>query len=824
MKKNNKKDKVIEYVSFGHEVYKNLFSGLLFKLKENEKNIKNNHVMFGKDNNNNSNEINLIEENDSAGEGENDNIHNIIISNINNKNKIKNKIDDPNNFPELETTEDGSLIFAIENFNDENILKTANALNQALNKINDEVNINTFLKIYRLFAEFRWALSCRLKSDLNSNKNVLQNIDDEIINTNKGNEFYNENKIYEQPNDIYNYHKYSYETGEEIQTKDFYTENSDTTKLEIIKTNDNDNEDNHIELIDEQQNKKIDPINEIREKIKNMETETDPELSARLNEYRWPWWQIFLWLLGIIPGLIHEIWRRYKRNDLKTRAIDKMYKKLELKRLALQINFIIERQLAFLQANEVFFKDMILQSNDPKFLKQMAGKSINTFLRENNNLVNSTENYTFHLDKQSFYNYKEKNQINDEWKKKSDELFDNQIKFLNQKQDSRRKYINIDDTTTAYKKNIPRLSGAMKNTHWIDINGKHYFTKKGNLFLDKKLDNENEEFMEHYRGNLDKENSLANKRAQLIDTASHGCIMKAFDNFLGLNVLVDTKLIVTPDGYDVFMKSSDGRNAGDTFINKFRSTERLRTFIEDMKQNGHDYKKEKENILNKLKNDPLSPELQDAIIKINFLDYLCTNRDRHSTNLFVWKNGLHGIDNEFAFFTGTNWDTEAWALCIKEDLPNLIPYATQELYKIAKSLIDDKNTDKLVDIYKIFAKTANEENLLQGAENIRTRAKELYDHFKWLKKEGRILNSVKDFNSETSIKIAKNSLILNKIKQDFLKCHEAIGTATGAGFLGWINPEIQNISGPQPKQENNLFVIREENEDQDDEYDNGDIF
>lgn len=770
MKKNNKKDAIIEYVSFGHEVYKNLFSGLLFKLKENKKNIKNG-------------------------------------------------IDDPNNFPELEI-HDGSLVFAIENFNDENILKTANALNQVLNKINDEVNINTFLKIYRLFAEFRWALSCRLKSDLNSNKNVFQNIDDEIINTNKGNEFYNENKIDEQPNDIYNYHKYSYETGDEIQTKDFYTENSDTTKLEIIKTNDN--EDNHIELIDEQQNKKIDPINEIREKIKNMETETDPELSARLNEYRWPWWQIFLWLLGIIPGLIHEIWRRYKRNDLKTRAIDEMYKKLELN---LPINFIIERQLAFLQANEVFFKNMILKSNDPKFLKQVEGKSVNTFLRENNNLVNSTENYTFYLDKQSFYNYKEENQINDEWKKKSDELFDNQIKFLNQKQDSRRKYVNIDDTTTAYKKNIPRLSGAMKNTHWIDINGKHYFTKKGNLFLDKKFNNKTEKYMECYRGNLDKENSLANKRAQLIDTASHGCIMKAFDNFLGLNVLVDTKLIVTPDGYDVFMKSSDGRNAGDTFIDKFSSNERLRTFIEDMKQNGHDYKKEKEDILNGLTNNPLSPELQDAIIKINFLDYLCTNRDRHSTNLFVWKNWLYGIDNEFAFFTNEDLNSQALALCIrKEDLPNLIPYATQELYKIAESLIEDEDTDKLVDIYKIFSKTANEENLLQGAENIRTRAKELYNHFEQLNKKGRILESFENFNSKTAIEITKNSLILNNAKKKSLNQYSKVEIVTGVGFIGYINPEIQNISGPQLKQENNLFIIREENEDQDDEYDNGDIF
>ena len=313
MKKNNKKDKVIEYVSFGHEVYKNLFSGLLFKLKENEKNIKNNHVMFGKDNNNNSNEINLIEENDSAGEDENDNIHNIIISNINNKNKIKNKIDNPNNFPELKTTEDGSLIFAIDGFNDENILRTANALNKALNKINDEVNINTFLKIYRLFAEFRWALACCAKFNL---------------------------KLSRQ-NDIYNYHKYFYETEEKIQTKKFY----DQEATEI-------NTDSYGENI----------LQETKKNVVNKEDHICFEYEKQIQEYKWPWWQIFLWLLGIIPGLIHEIWRRCKIAQLEE-YISEMEKS--------DLFFVLERQLVFLQANEVFFKNMILKSNDPKFLKQV---------------------------------------------------------------------------------------------------------------------------------------------------------------------------------------------------------------------------------------------------------------------------------------------------------------------------------------------------------------------------------------------------------------------------------------------------------------------
>ena len=545
-----------------------------------------------------------------------------------------------------------------------------------------------------------------------------------------------------------------------------------------------------------------------------------------LHRYKWPLWQIFLWLLGIIPGLIHEVWRCYKIRNLKTAAyakyarknerdneINQIYfekKKLELKRVGLPISSIIERQLAFLQANEVFFKNMILESNDPEFLKQMKNKSINTFLRENNNLVNSTENYTFYPDKNLFCDYKRKNQVNNERAKNFDELFDNQIKFSKQKQNLRS--INIDDTTIAYKKNIPKLSGGMRNTHRIDINGKHYFTKKGNLFLDKTFDNKSETYMEYYRGNLDEENSPVNERAQLIDTASHGCIMKAFDNFLGLNVLVDTKLIVTPDGYDVFMKSADGRNAGEIFVDKFGSTERQRAFIKGEQQNGHDYKQKKEKILNELKNKPLSPELQDAIIKINFLDYLSSNSDRHLANFFVWKNWLYGIDNEFAFFTDKDWNQEANRLCIKEDLPNLIPYATQELYQIAKSLIDDKNIDKLIDIYMIFAKTANEKNLLQGAENIRTRAKELYDYFEQLDKKGRILKSFEDFNSETAIAITKNSLILNREKENCLNEDGQVATVTGTGFIGYINHEIQNISGPQPKQEKNLSVIPEEDE------------
>ena len=124
----------------------------------------------------------------------------------------------------------------------------------------------------------------------------------------------------------------------------------------------------------------------------------------------------------------------------------------------------------------------------------------------------------------------------------------------------------------------------------------------------------------------------------------------------------------------------------------------------------------------------------------------------------------------------------------------------------------------------IFAKTTNEKNLLQGAENIRTRARELYDHFKQLETEKRILESVKDFNSKTAIEITKKSLVLNPEKKRCLNRYNQVRAATGMGVLGYINTEIQKIKGPQPQQENNLFVIREENEDQDDKYDKGDIF
>lgn len=167
MKKGAKQ--VSSYVSFEHEVYKNLFSGLLFKLQESEKNISNGYVSVRKFISSDNNEFNVENENDIS---TNDLITTNNINIINDKHK-NSKIDDANNYPEFETTEDGSLIFAIKGFDDENVLQTANAFNKALNKKNDKVDINTFLEIYRLFAEFRWALSCRLKSCLNSKKDIL---------------------------------------------------------------------------------------------------------------------------------------------------------------------------------------------------------------------------------------------------------------------------------------------------------------------------------------------------------------------------------------------------------------------------------------------------------------------------------------------------------------------------------------------------------------------------------------------------------------------------------------------------------------------------
>ena len=632
MEEDNQK---VEYVSFGHEVYKNMFSGLLFKLQENsegeikhcDKYLKNINILIRENNLSidNSNENNIIET---------DNI---------NKNEREDKISDPNNYPELQI-DDGSLVFAINGFNDENILRTANELNNALNKENDKVDINTFLEVYRLFAEFRWALSCRLKSELNSKENILENKNNEIITTSISEEIGNEKEINKQANDIYNYHKYF--------------------------------------------------------------------CNNKLDEYEWPWWQIILWLLFIIPGLIHEIWRRCKIAQLDG-YISEMEKKSDL-------FFAIERQLAFLQANEVFFKNMILKANDPKFLEKMRGKSINTFLRENNNLVNS---------------------VNNEEDKKSN------------------------NGDKIYEKVVPKVTGGMKNTRQININGKVYFTKKGKMFLDKKTDIDLEQRMEEYRGNLDKENSLEN-RNNLIDTASHGCIMKAFDNILGLNVLVDTKLIVTQDGYDVFMKSADGKNAGDIFwYEVFRTDERYIDFIKGLKRNIRNYNKMKKERLQKLEENPLPSKLQDAMMKINFLDYLCSNRDRYSANFFVWKDGLCGIDNEFAFFTGTDWNEYAWALCVKEDLPNLIPYATQEFYNIAKSFLQGDGLEELINIYMIFVKTLNEKNLLQGTKNIRQRAKELLDHFEWLQSNDGILKDTNDFNAKTGKEITEKSLVLNKAKQ-----------------------------------------------------------
>ena len=202
MEEDNQK---VEYVSFGYEVYKNMFSGLLFKIKKSEKNINNGYVSANEfiSSDNNKFKFNIENENDISTSNF---INEKNINVINNEHK-NSKIDNPNNYPELQI-DDGSLVFAINGFNDENILRTANELNNALNKKNDKVDINTFLEVYRLFAEFRWALSCRFKSELNSKENILENKNNEIITTSISEEIGNEKEINKQANDIYNYHKY----------------------------------------------------------------------------------------------------------------------------------------------------------------------------------------------------------------------------------------------------------------------------------------------------------------------------------------------------------------------------------------------------------------------------------------------------------------------------------------------------------------------------------------------------------------------------------------------------------------------------------------
>ena len=205
------------------------------------------------------------------------------------------------------------------------------------------------------------------------------------------------------------------------------------------------------------------------------------------------------------------------------------------------------------------------------------------------------------------------------------------------------------------------------------------------------------------------------------------------------------------------------------------------------------------------------------MMKINFLDYLCSNRDRYSTNFFVWKDGLCGIDNEFALFTGTNWKKEAYALCIEEDLPNLIPYATQELYNIAQSFLKDDGLEELINIYMIFVKTLNEKNLLQGTKNIRQRAKELLDHFEWLQSNDRILQHVNSFNAKTAMDITTQSLNLNSAKQ--ILTYDRLATLTGTAFMGYTVDIIQKIEEKNPKQKEqlNLPIVSEENENVEDD-------
>lgn len=452
----------------------------------------------------------------------------------------------------------------------------------------------------------------------------------------------------------------------------------------------------------------------------------------------------------------------------------------------IDIIFKIERQQALLDANEVFFKNMILKSRDKNFLTCLGGKSFDEFLRdEKNHLVNF---------------------VSDTDGDKKDDV----EKYQKEAQNS--------STGDIYK---------------IKVKDKNYFIKIGNLFLDtldKKKDavtgkeepaSEVAVAQEMYRGTTTKKiydevgNKYLNKseaKQNLVDTGSHGLLMNAFANIFdfGVNVLVNSAQIVSSTGNHILMKEAQGKLFND-LIEKCVGTNciQLRAFINlesDQKEDQElsnllhlpELKKKQLKMISE--KQPPSCNLQNSIIEINILDYIFSNADRNVGNIFVTQDGIVGIDQDISSPTEDKEYHKKFIInYTKDDLPNLIPYATKSQYDKIKTMVTPAGKKRVENTIKMWIKTVDEDTLNSVVKIILKRIDEICAHFKNLDSQKKILETKEGFDKQTALEIAEGSIQFRGERR--LQTLEDIGATNvfnGAGAIFWADYN----DAPKPKMKN----------------------
>lgn len=237
----------------------------------------------------------------------------------------------------------------------------------------------------------------------------------------------------------------------------------------------------------------------------------------------------------------------------------------------------------------------------------------------------------------------------------------------------------------------------------------------------------------------------------LIDQASAGCFMAAVDKFLGFNILVDTELIVTQDGYAVLMKSAEGTSVAD-HINTVHKNIRSYDFNKDSK---HIKKTVCKAIDDSQK--PL-PSLQEQAIMLNILDYICGNRDRHPGNFFVNGWDIKGIDNEWCMPVWNQSEISGYhRMYIAKHLKNLIPVVTKDIKDKVDKLVDENGnlSQEMDKLAKIFIKTKSDEDLNSVINSMKQRINDLRLHLN--SKKIQVVDDKSKLNNETAKKIFEGS-------------------------------------------------------------------
>ena len=118
---------------------------------------------------------------------------------------------------------------------------------------------------------------------------------------------------------------------------------------------------------------------------------------------------------------------------------------------------------------------------------------------------------------------------------------------------------------------------------------------------------------------------------------------------------------------------------------------------------------------------------------------------------------------------------------IKENLPDLIPYATQTHYDLIKSLVTDEGKKLLENTIKMWVKTVDQKTLDNVIKSVMGRIGELKEHFDKLNQQNKILKTKDLFNADTAKAMAKGSISLKGARLDQLNNQGFIGVFNGPG-------------------------------------------